>query len=346
MTSLPEFDINYKYFLDQSALLFGETRTGKSSIVVDILHHLKPHVEQVIVIAPMDQQNHTYDRGIVPPPCIHYSITAELLQNIWDRQNALSVVYTRANRPAVLARLFSRLTHVHQAHATIHQINEKLESFRSEIEENEPDQSAAKAKIATMENDCKELITKIWRHYIGINAAALEQMRLTPDEVYTLKYLNLNPRLILVFDDCTAELKKFNTNPVMKKLFYQGRWAYITFIIACHTDKCIDPELKKNAFVNIYTEDSCATAYFERPSNNFNKETRTKANNALKAAITPMARFQKLVWVREEKKFYRYTATLRPQFEFGGDIVREYCRRCQADETNRTSNNKFINEFT
>ncbi len=345
MTLLPEFDINYKYFLDQSTLLFGEAKTGKSSIMVDILYHLKPHVEQIIVFSPTDPQNHTYDRGIVPLPCIHYTITAELLENIWERQNALAAVYTRANEPATLKKLFDRLQTCTGARAYIKEIYSKLETFKAEVEQAETEASVAKAKIASMELECNKLITMIWKHYIGMNVRYLEQLGISDDERYSLKYLDLNPRIVLIFDDCTPELKKLNNNPVIKKMFYQGRWAYITFLIACHTDKCIDPELKKNAFVSVFTEETCANAYFDRPSNNFGKDMKERARAALKAAFTSLAHYQKLIWIREDRQFYRFTATLRSQFTFGGDMVREYCARCQVTNGTRILNNKFMHEF-
>lgn len=345
MASLQEFDINYKYFLDQSTLLYGESKTGKSSIMIDILKHLKPFVEQIIVISPTDPQNHTYDCGIVPLPCIHYEITSELLNNIWERQSALAAVYTRANDPVVLKSLFDKITNNGQERDAISQIYRKLKEYKSEIESTETDPSVIRAKVSSMEKDCKELIVLIWKRSINSNARYLCKLRLTPKEQYSLKYLDLNPRLVLIFDDCTPDMKKFSSHPVMKKLFYQGRWSFITFLIACHTDKCIDPELKKNAFVSIFTEDSCAFAYFDRPSNNFDKESKERAKKALKAAFTPMAKYQKLVWVREDKQFYKFTATIHDEFKFGGDILREYCSRCQATKSAIETNNKFIHDF-
>ncbi len=345
MTSLPTFDINYKYFLDKSAILYGETKSGKSSILVDILYHLKPHVDQIVVISPMDRQNHTYDRGIVPLPCIHYEITTELLDSIWKRQGGFSVVYSRVNKTNILKSLFDRIPNNERARNEIRQIYQKLKEFKQEIETKESDPAIASSQVASMEADCKQLIIMIWKHYINLNSAFLQNLQLSAAERYSLKHITFNPRLVLIFDDCTAEMKKFNTHPVMKKLFYQGRWAYITTLIACHTDKCIDPELKKGAFVSIFTEEPCASAYFDRCSNNFNKEARTRAYEALKAAFTPLAKYQKLVWVREDKKFYRFTATLRDEFKFCSDIVRKYCDKCCAVEDEQDSNNEFVAAF-
>jgi hypothetical protein len=346
---MQELDFDYRLFLDRSTLLFGETGTGKSTIMIDILYQLQPYVDQIVVISPMDRQNHTYDKGIVPLPCIHYTITAKLLDDIWERQNALSAVYTKANKSETLQSLFNKIPGNQRARAIIDSVYQKLQSYKDELAgpSAEPaiEASASRAKVAEMEADCKKLIDMIWHNSINCNRGYLQRVAHSKDEQFALKYLNLNPRLVLVLDDCTDLLAKFKRHPVMQKLFYQGRWAYITTIIACHTDKALDPELKKNVFVSIFTEETCAHAYFERKSNDLDKEAKARALAACKMAFTPLARHQKLAWVRDEKKFYRLTATTRPNFRFGSQYIWEYCDRIKADIESATVDNKFIWDF-
>lgn len=345
MSSLQELDFSYKRFIDRSTILYGESGTGKSFVIVDILFQLKPHVDQIIVISPTDPQNHTYDRGIVPLPCIHYTITAKLLDDIWERQNALSAVYTKANKAEVLESLFERIGDNIGAKSVIDDINEKRKSYENEIHSECSDENLAKTKITEMGKEYEKLIILIYKHYINENRERLARMSLSNDEKFSLKYLNLNPRLVIIFDDCTDLLKKFKSHPVMQKLFYQGRWAFITVLIACHTDKALDPELKKNAFINIFTGEKSAHSYFERKSNDLDKEERQRASAACKASFTPIAKFQKLVWVREENKFYRFTATSHEDFRFGSPVIWEYCKKIQAEAGTISVDNKFIQDF-
>lgn len=338
---LKELDFNYKLFIDKTTILYGETKTGKSFIIVDILHYLKPHVEQIIVISPTDRQNNTYSKGIVPTPCIHYTMTGKLLDDIWERQNALSAVYKKASNPKVLKMLFDRV-HNTDAKNAIERIKQQRKIHEDEIH---ADDAAAKSKIADMENECNELVLLIYKHYINENRDRLSKLSLSADEAFTLKYLNLNPRMVLIFDDCTDLLKKFKSHPVMQKLFYQGRWAFITAMIACHTDKALDAELKKNAYVNIYTEDSCAHAYFVRPSSDLDRDAKTRAAAACKCTFSPILPHQKLAWIREEKKFYKLTASPRENFRFGSPVIWEYCKQIQADAGTISANNKFLQDF-
>lgn len=345
MASLQEFDFSYKRFLDRTTILFGESGTGKSFVMVDVLFQLRPYVDQIIVISPTDRQNHTYDKGIVPLPCIHYNLTSKLLDDIWERQNALAAVYTKANNADILKQLFDRIPNNSRENDIINSVNRKRKEYAAEVSAESVDESTAKAKIADMEKECKKLIILIYKDCIDRHKDKLAKLALNRDEQFSLKYLNLNPRLVVIFDDCTDLLNKFKKHPVMQKLFYQGRWAFITALIACHTDKALDPELKKNAFVSIFTGEKSAIAYFERKSNDFDKEEKIRATSARKGAFTPLAKHQKLVWVREEGKFYRFTATAHDNFKFGSSVIWEYCKQIQIEAGTINTDNKFINDF-
>lgn len=345
MSSLQELDFCYDKFLDRSAILYGETGTGKSFIIVDILYQLKPYADQIIVISPTDRSNHTYDKGLVPLPCIHYTITAKLLDDIWERQNAFATVYTKANKPEIIKKLFDRIQGNYIERKAIEEAYRRMKTYEHEIRAEEADENIIKSKIADMERDCKKFILLIYKHSINANRDKLLKLQLSSDERFSLKYLNFNPRLVLIFDDCTDLLKKFKAHPVIQKIFYQGRWAYVTAIFAAHTDKALDPELKKNAFISIFTEESCAHAYFERKSNDLDRDAKSRATAACKAAFVPTAKHQKLAWVRDEKKFYKFTATPHENFKFGSPIIWEYCKQIQAEAGAINTDNRFIQDF-
>ena len=170
-------------------------------------------------------------------------------------------------------------------------------------------------------------------------------MRLSDQEKFTMKYATLNPRLLLIFDDCTDQLKRMKKHPVIQKIFYQGRWNFITCLIACHTDKALDPELKKSAFVTMFTDEPSANAYFSRGSNDLTKEDQRKAQAALKAAFTPAERFQKLAYVRDEGVFKKFIATKYDDFQFGSQHVWQYCETIKAEPGTAAVNNRFMHGF-
>ena len=339
--SLPELEQNYKKYLDRMTVIYGESGTGKSFILTDVLKHLNSHVGQILIISPTDRQNQTYEKNIAPKPMIHYTITSELLNDIWNRQEAFAAAYKRANDPGTIARLFE-LTASDATKANIKAIKDQLKLRTSEIKAAELDENKAREKIADMEAECEKVKTLIFKHTVSQNLSKLNKCNLSEKEQYTIKYLNFNPRLVLIFDDCSDQIEKFKKHPVMKKLFFQGRWAYITTISACHSDKVLDAELKKNAFVSIFTAEKSAHAYIDRKTTDMDKEAKVKGFSACKQAFTPLAKHQKLVYIREEDKYYKYTAEKHENFRFGSPQLWEYCDKIKADENNIVlTGNKF-----
>lgn len=342
MTTIPELDFVHTHFLDRSTLVFGESGTGKSSVIIDILNILKPHVGQIIVFAPTDRQNHTYDSGVVPLPCIHYTITSQLLDDIWERQSALATVTKKVNRPGLLESLFKRSPNNAEAKATIMKVFKSMSAMKEEANT----RADAAAQIRAMDEKCRAFITTLWKKTIRDNREALLRLPLNNDEQFAIKYLDINPRMVIIFDDCTDMMAKLKNHQVMQKLFYQGRHSSVTPIIAAHTDKVLGPELKKNAFVTIFTSDTCANSYFNRKTGDFDNDSRAKALNTVRVTFSPLVPFQKLVWIRESKKFFRYTATLHTGFRFGSDHVWAYCDMIEANEGEYSLNNKFLGDFT
>ncbi len=342
--NLLELDANYKVFLDKTIVIYGETGSGKSVLVKDIMFILSDHIDQVMVVSPTDRQNNTYQSGTVPIPCIHYELTAELLDNLWNRQQALGVVYARSNKPDVLKGLFNKIPGIPNVHAFVRAIYEKLSVGINDLRDIYDDPSVLAGKTAEMTKECEALVISIYKKYIVEHTGTLHNKTLSAEESYTLKFHNLNPRLLLIFDDCTEMFTTFAKHPVIKKLFTQGRWAYITAIIACHSDKTFQPDQKKNTFVTVFTQTQVASAYIERPSTSLDPEDKKKAHVARKMAFNPALKNQKLVFVRELGQYFKYTAKIHPNFRFGSQFVWDYCKEIEAVGGVDT-NNKFMSSF-
>jgi hypothetical protein len=342
MNDIGDLDIcsSHEKFMDKTTVLYGESGTGKSVLIVDILYALKPYIDQCIVFSPTDRQNHTYDRGIVPVPFIHYNFTEKLLNDIWLRQEALVATYARSNDPRILHALYNKIPqHIRSdADKLLRNIDEKLRAYESTV----PSDSS---QIPKMREDCQELKIKVYKQIINANDDIISQMDLDPDLAYCHRYHNTNPRIVLIFDDCTDLIKKHRNSSVMQKLFYQGRHSKITALIACHTDKALEAELKKNAAVSIFTEKSCAIAYFMRQSTSLDKEAQMAATGVCRLVFDSGIPHQKLAWVRHEKKFYKFIATQRKNFRFCNDLLWEYAKASEAEAGRVSSNNPFMHIF-
>jgi hypothetical protein len=339
---LEDLKLNYKMLLDKSIIIFGESETGKSTIIKDMAFLLKPHIEQILIISSSDKKNKSYSSYMAPSPCIHAKLSGKLLDEMWERQEAFGNIYIRSNNPDILRKLFLRVA-TPSAQAIINDIERR----RAECEANMREcdfMGDISSKIKEINDDAKELTHKIYKHFIGNSLEAFKGINLSKDERLTLQYLNFNPRLLLVFDDCTSDLEKFKKHPVIQELFYQGRWSFITLIIGAHTDKTLPPELKNNAFVKIFTQDIAARSYYLRTSTALDKDKKNEYIAAINEAFTPAKKFQKLAFVRGTGKLYKYTAEIRPKFRFGAPIIWKFCDYIAADD-DTIVNNKYMSKF-
>jgi energy-coupling factor transporter ATP-binding protein EcfA2 len=313
---LEEFSASADIFLDRSTVLFGPSGSGKSTIIVDILYHLKPRVDQVIVFSPMDKQNNTFGSGVVPRPFIHYAVTKEILDELWERQSSFVTIYTQANRPEVLARLFSRIPDPKPAQFLAAYAN-KVEKMISKMTE-ESDIDAARGTF-------DEFKVRYYKKYIADHAKYLFSLPLTMSEKLSLKNLDFNPRIVVIFDDCTDILKSMKNSKFIQNIFYQGRWSMITLILGLHSDKALDPEIKKNIFTTIYTRQNVAVTAFERQSSGLSKNEKARAIAAAHESFTPVYQHQKLVYSQPRDTYYKYTAVPRKNFRFGSDELWILC---------------------
>lgn len=334
---LKEFSPEYQFFLDRSTVLFGESSTGKSVIICDILHSLKSHIDLAVVFSPTDMQNGVYS-AIIPKPLIHYKVTPLTVTTIWERQKKIAATYKKASNPEIIERLLRRIPNYSKFSTIRGEIKEKKKQSVGDVREN---MGSDEAKKVEAEYDRLDALwaKKLISHY----ASTLSKMNLSEEEKFTLKYIDLNPRIVIVFDDCTDQLKKINKCPAIQELFYQGRHNYVTFIIGCHHDKTLDPELKKNIFVSVYTAKETASAYIERTSTSFDKATKARWHTAIGEAFSPTEKYQKLVWVRDDKKFFKWTAAVRRDFEFCSKTVWDFCTAIESTETR--IDNAFNRDF-
>jgi len=339
---LDELEYTYQHFIDQLTILYGESKTGKSTVIIDILSHLNSYIDQIIVFAPTDRSNNTYQSGTVPLPCIHYEVSVKVLEDIYERQEALTLVYKRANNPEIIDSLIAKINN-----PMINKILAGIAAARNNSiadVSKTMDAELAAAAIEKIDAKYNKVVTGVKKTMIEKHKNRLLEMA-NEDERHAIQFLHLNPRIVLIFDDCTEQLDKIKRERVTQMIAYQGRHVFITTLIAIHTDKNLDPAFKKNAMNSIYTEESCMMAYIERASNSFSKDAKRAAMEAMRSAFTPVAKFQKLIWIRDEKKYYRFTAKKHDNFTFGSSVVWEFCKNIQKTGGSIESSNKFMSNL-
>ena len=268
-------------YIDKTTLIFGGSGSGKTTLIDEILYIIKDHISNYIVIAPKTSDD-VYKRKL-PPKCIKEDLTKEKLQEIWRRQYYLTEVYNIANDSKILETLFNKISD-RPSYLMIELLKRKAKEIIVKIEEEQKLSFGEKrSRKLAIENLRDKKIKTVYKDTIRKNGHILSKMSLSHQENIALEYLDVNPRMCIVIDDCSDKFvtwikyfKKQEVNP-FESIFYRGRWNYITLIFASHDDKIVPPELRKNARVTIYANSQALVASLNKQQSGFSSDEKKLA---------------------------------------------------------------------
>jgi len=361
---IPGLVIGASMFIDRTVAIYGPSKTGKTVITKHIMKAVNGHIEQIIVIAPSEPSNRSYE-GFVDPPFIHYRLyladpanpkkddgakgALRFLEAVWKRQEMMAAIYTRANNAEILAQLYGRLPKATRLEGL--RYIEVINGKRGRVIERVRKQYAAEAgrreeKVKEVNEKFKKMLVLLYKKYIApLYEELWERDDLTEDERYSLYYLTFNPRLLLIFDDCAAQLKPFFNKDIFRLLFYQNRHSFITVVLCCQDDTDLPTNLRKNAFLSFFTEPIVCMSNFERSSNKFPKPTRALINEIIGDVFKG---HRKLAYIREDdhrQHFYHVQFPYPKPFRFGSLASHELCDSVQSAGVSMDKENPFYDRF-
>ena len=372
---IPELEMKQSLFIDRTTGIFGPSGSGKTTIAKQIMYSLKDSIDQVLVVNATENGNKAYS-DTVDPLFIHFRPwlpesskinvgsrgggrgddekkgVYRFLDTLWKRQEMLVEIYRRANKIKSLDKLYSRLHRddKREGDQFIDLINRKRERTIRDIKSNSKmSVGEREQKIREIDEKFENILIATYKKFIIPNIQYLheEYDRFSEDEKYAFQYIDLNPRILVIFDDCAAELKSYFNKDVCRKMFYQNRHAKITFIIICQDDTDLTPNLKKNIFQAIYTTQVVSTSNFERKSAGITKAMQKDITEQIIPAI-----FQhdntKLVFYRADPKkqmFYYWKTDIPPPFKFGSPALNELCDNLRIKDSSLNEDNPFYDRL-
>jgi hypothetical protein len=339
-------------FLDKTTLIYGGTFSGKTTIIEEILYLVKDYIPNYLVIA--NENSMKAYKNKVPMKCIKKDLSKKKLQQIWERQACITQLYETANDIKVLEALFKRIID-RETSAMINAVQKRANECIQVIEsKSDIDYAQKKSQKTAIEELRIKKIKDLYKNAIRSNADKLVKAPLSDHEKVALEYIDLNPRLMIIIDDCTDKFgmwwsyfKKSEVNP-FKSIFFEGRHNYITLVFAAHDDKNVDTELRKNSRTTIYTTSQALMASIDKKSNGYTPKEKkmaeklaTKIFGDEKAVIKT---HQKLCYVREDLHPFRYTiANLYPDFQLGCEPLWDLTKK-MPKRTDPLSENKYLKD--
>ena len=349
-TKLKWLEKKYKNYLNRTTIIYGRTNSGKSTIIDEIMYLCKEYIPTVFVIAPTNSSNNAYTDKI-PPRFILKDLDPKWLNKLLVRQKESAGAYNNANRIEVLKSLFNRISDetsqsleksiIDKAHASLEYISGTNLSF--------PQKKKQKGQILKHKN---AMLSRLYKMIIRYHKVSLEKDdTLHKTEKAAISFLDFNPNIMLILDDCASKFKKLlKKSSAMKEIFYEGRHYFFTTIISTQDDKEIDSELRKNNTVSIFTTAQSATSNFERTSNGYPKHERIKAKICVESVFkqdeNDTEHYQKLVYVQGDADPFKYTiANLYDDFKMGSLPMWQYSKKIKSKKDNLNKNNRLFDTY-
>jgi len=321
---VPLFQMSPKHFIRQSTCLFGASGSGKSTVLLDIMYQLKDYIPCTFIFSETEEFDPSFE-GIVPSAFVYSKVDPEKLKEIYLRQKEVSEKFNTVNKIENLELLFRKIASQNELRK-VEEIIKLKSSKINDIMDKYPIYSEQKPKLTMVEKIHNETLGNIYKKCIRDNKARLMAHKLEPTEMDVVKYLDLNPNILIVFDDCAADIKQWGKDPTIRRIFYQGRHLNITSIYTFQDDKDLDSSFKKNAFTSIFTTQQCAVAYFQRASTNFTKQDKQLTEKLipviLKEGNILDPNWKKFVYMRNAMERFQYTiAEVHKPFRMGCDAI-------------------------
>jgi hypothetical protein len=346
-------------FLNKSVIFYGGSGTGKTFTIYYFMHLMKELFPVVFIFAPTNDEKHDFD-DIVPTPLIYSEFGLDDIKKVYLRQKAATNIYNMANNLKVLHSLFHRV-----ASSKARLVYRKMVALRQKVLDQIPLTYTSEAMRRSKTKDVLELFKfKFIKFYKRVFCPHIKQLltkSLTQEEKFAIRYVNFNPRALAVFDDSTVEIlnlikegkKKVKgmtsaNGEHIKNFFFKGRWANITHWYAFHDDAGLDTGIRKNAFYSIFCGPQVALGFFSRANNGLTPADRKRAEAVIATVFdeTKAPPKTKLVYSRDENKFYYLNPDDVGSFRMCSQKVWDYCKKIQSSDKLNDANNPFMSRFT
>lgn len=330
-----------KFYFRKSTLLYGESESGKSKFVREICFLTKDLFPAVFCVSQTDKVNSEYSK-MLPKGCVKKTFDVEWIAKLYKRQEDVADIYNNySNNSAILKQIFRKVA----SYDVVFEEEKMLKVYEDALSRIDYGNKAERDDLEKMRNNN---MAEFYRKHIRLQMQKINQFgndKFEEKELITIKFLDLVPDVLLIMDDCSSLIKKNAKSEVIHNVFYQGRHIYITLIFTFQGDKDITPELRRNAFVSIFTTAGSAHSHFETATNQYTKEQKARSRlciNKVYPQIGENDTYKKLIYIRglPGDKFRYAIANIYQDFEMGGQYVRKFCE--QIAPVKRKEDNSLI----
>lgn len=341
---IEDMNINAAKLLSLWTIMYGQTKSGKTTMMLHICHVLRDYIDVAFVITKSDHSNGAYSNPwkqgvpLVQKPFIMTDISEAWFSQFVTRQEERTKLYNKVNDSAILDSIMRKMG-LHRQLADIKSIDtgkaKIVAALRSQYEENE-----LADKLLTLDIEFDKLRRESYKEHIKRNIKMVPRLRLTDDESLAIHYIDMNPRALLIFDDCSDLVKILTATERFRDVATRLRHINITLIIAIHAFVFIDQKIRDQAHNVFLLQDRMFNMYYSRQENKpADKESRLFNNYVYANTFVRDKPYQKLWLIPNEMRVGRVTANLiKTPFTMGSQYIQLYANKISKTDKGETIN--------
>lgn len=354
--NLPHLVRDPDAFLKQTTILYGASKTGKSTIMNWIFEIIYPYIPNILVINPTNSGNGDFE-GRVPDELIitDINLAAQKLRDVLQKQKVGKAIFNKANDIKILSKVCDRINDLNTTNI-VAKITKKFHAIIGELESSSLNYAERTEQIKAIKDKMNEKLRQIYKKTIEAYRQQLSSMKLTMDERYAVKFMNYNNNFLLIMNDCAYAIEKWGKDESLSEIFFNGRHWDFTSFYTMQDDKKMTTDIRKNTFISIFTDANSAIGFFRNTANSFNTQVKKNADLIANYLFQPnpngVANFKKFAYCRMDYvNPFRYVLVDEcPPRKLGSTALWEFCRRIPKDDDATTNvikeDSKFFKSFS
>ncbi len=358
--TIPHISETATPYLNKSTIIYGTTNSGKTVIVKYIMNLLKDDIPNIFIFCPTDDpdSSSSYTR-FVPSKCVitDLSNVPNLLADLWNRQIEAKSIYNKCNKLDILQKIYNKYptdAFKKLIDRTTKLYNDGIRTLTENTNMSDDDKETKKTEFT---ESFDKNMRKIFKKSIEVNKIEYEKMTdLDEDEKQVITFIKLNPNIMLLFDDCQAQIAEWGKDTNIRKVFFQGRHNFITSIFLLQTNNGLHTDFRQNTFNNIFTSSNAAIGYFTNKSNNLSISLKREVEKIIEQIYQENTdpnlpkNYKKLVYCPQDPIPIKYIlAKIITQMKFGDPCLWELSKKIEDNENeiiNKTmSKSSFSNYY-
>jgi len=365
-TGITRLHVIHENFLNCVINIYGPTNSGKTAITRDIMFNLKDKIPMGFVFNPTNPVQKAYDYYFPDLAIITITEVTKLetkISAIYKRQEMVTEMYRCANNVNILHKIYLRLrtpasdSILIKLEVAEQRYSKALVNLKRAADQEARSGQQTRPKTAFYQKEKDRIEDMLLRARIMFYKSIIRPKRddllkhashtLADEEKYAINYLDINPNVLLIFDDVVDELKPIQKT-LIQTIVHKCRHVYMTIIFLMQDDAMMIRDIRKQPRYSIFMKATAARTYAQRKENNMDKNDVKKIDEICDKVWRPTTPHRKLVYCNQaaENQFRYIDFTYHTEkFQFGSPAFRDFCDKAKSNGTHIDKTNPFFNVF-